>query len=285
MQGLDKYDAWKLPDTAFEVHQEWIDGVIAYKSYFWFGDVFAALGCGVTNLRPELGSEIRTTIDQTLMIDPSTDQSQLHAGNGPIKLKARNEMKSVRIANNGFVYEILPGETADEVWLSLEHRPTRWNELNIQNPDVPNKSESENIFQLWINHGNKPEDARYGYLVYCGDTTEGAPLVVQNTKSIQAMCSADSVFIQAIFYIPDTLYFGEDVFYVSAPCAFSASIDDTSITFNVADAMMDVDLDHITVTTNVPLRDAISSKGLFSVEIALPVGHYRGRQSTKTLMR
>jgi hypothetical protein len=49
--------------------------------------------------------------------------------------------------------------------------------------------------------------------------------------------------------------------------------------------MMDVDLDHITVTTNVPLRDAISSKGLFSVEIALPVGHYRGRQSTKTLMR
>lgn len=44
-------------------------GFKAYKSYFILGDYMVALGAGVTNKRPELDGEIRTTIDQTAWTD------------------------------------------------------------------------------------------------------------------------------------------------------------------------------------------------------------------------
>jgi hypothetical protein len=283
MRGLDKYKAWALPDTLFENDQEWIYGVSAYKAFFLIGDQFVALGAGISNMRPDLGGEIRTTIDQTLLVDPELNGERLeHSDFSRLLLKpVAGHSKSVSIENNGFVYQILPEQTPGEVWVSLERRMTRWDELNIQNPQVADKSTSADVFQIWISHGGNPRDGRYGYVVYCGsDQPPPVPKVLSNDSHIQAIAETGCEFIQSIFYLPDTLRCDEVLLHVSAPCAFSAEISSTSVLFAVSDARIDSQLDSIVITTNLPLTNANRLDNNYQVRIPLPTGIYRGKQAT-----
>ncbi len=284
MRGLDKYKSWALADTAFENDQPWLYGVTAHKSYFWFGDQLVALGCGISNKRPDFNAEIHTTIDQTLFQGHAMVGGQdVTLGDSSIaRLIKTNgtDQRASSVTHHGFVFEIIPEQTPGSAHLLIQSRPTRWDELNRENQEVRNKPLSMDIFQLWINHGKQPVNDRYGYQVYCGKgNPPPSPVVLSNTTSMQAVASEDCTHVQAIFYQTDTLLCAETLFHVSAPCAFSARFSGDQLRLSVSDAQMDVSLDTIVITTNLPLLNAKRvGEEHYQIAIALPTGLYRGQQ-------
>lgn len=284
MRGLDKYKSWQLPDTAFENDQPWLYGVTAHKAYFWFGDLMVALGCGISNKRTDFDAEIRTTLDQR------TFQGEVNVG-GLMLTTTRPDTHIIikpaggnqppqKISHHGFTYEIIPEQTPGTVHLSVQSRPTRWDALNLQNTDIPNKPVRAEILQIWIDHGKIPVEDTYGYIIHCNAQAPGQDLnVVMNTTSIQSVSNSDCTHIQAIFYQTDTLRCADLRFHVSAACAFSAQIQDDQLMIGVSDAKMDLSLSAILVTTNMRLADAKRiTEGLYQVSIPLPTGKYRGKQ-------
>jgi chondroitin AC lyase len=284
IRGIDKYGKWMLSDTLYENDQPWLYGVTAHKAYFWFDDQIVMLGCGINNRRRDFRAEIRTTIDQTLVKDFRRGELDIVATDTLIRLKDSMEQAgAIHVRNNGFVYQILSAETPGEVWLSTGSRATRWDDLNIRNPEVQNKPGEVNIFQLWINHGMDPVDDRYAYRVYCGrdNVLPPVPDILVNSTRVQAMSSSDGSVVQAIFYKADTLRTQEQLFYLSAPCAFSARFIEDALEFTVSDASMNTALDTITVTTSLPIKEAVRNGVFYKVGIPLPTGKNRGKQGSR----
>lgn len=68
MNGSDKEGVNDKGDAAKE-ENEMLYGFKVYKGYFIMGDYFVALGAGLTNMQPEIEGNLRTTIDQTALVD------------------------------------------------------------------------------------------------------------------------------------------------------------------------------------------------------------------------
>lgn len=224
----------------------------ANKAYFFFGDLFLALGAGIENLAPEYNGNIFTTVEQTLKI-----------GNGPVVQKHGVEW----VKNNGFVYGVLPQATTGEVMYKSEKRMTDWRKLSQANKNaVENEVE---LFSMWIDHGRAVKNGSYAYFVSCdGKVPEHLPEILSNTVKVQAARLENTV--EAVFY--DAAAGLETPFgaiTVSAPCALAAKFRDGKAEFAVADGKMNRNLKSIKVT--------VGGK-VYLVE--LPSGELLGRQGS-----
>ena len=262
LTGLDE----KNPD---------ILGIKAFKSYFWFGDTFLAMGAGVTDLSASHDHPLWTVVDQTLVIAENIEYT------GPKKIQGD---KITWVKNNGFSYAVLPEYTDGEICYSLEKRLTFYDSLNVGNRAIPGKPEEVDVFQMWIDHGDHPENAGYAYLVHCNpDNRVEIPRVLQNDTLIQAASSRDGKTLEAMFYAPgQKLGFGNYWFEVSAPCAFMVEEKEKQLFFTVCDAKMDEDLDQILIRTNLHVKgDHVSRQKEYRIlNIPLPREPYRGKPAT-----
>ena len=72
------------------------------------------------------------------------------------------------------------------------------------------------VFSLWIDHGSKPHDARYAYLVVPDVDVSALPslcnslpvTILQQTASTVAIASQDGKLVQAVFFEPGRLAWG-----------------------------------------------------------------------------
>ncbi|MBS1369296.1 MAG: hypothetical protein HPZ91_04990 [Lentisphaeria bacterium] len=226
--------------------------VRANKAYFFFGDLFLALGAGIENLAPEYDGNIFTTVEQTLKKD-----------GGPAVRKHGVEW----VGNNGFVYGVLPQATTGKITHRSEKRMTEWRKLSEANK---NAEENEvELFSMWIDHGRKVKDGTYAYFVSCdGKVPEQLPEILSNTVKLQAARQGDTV--GAVFYDSAAKLkspFG--VITVSAPCALVAKFADGRVELTVADGRMNRDLKAVTVTVR---------KKPYTIE--LPSGELLGKAAT-----
>ena len=267
-----------------------IYGVRANKAWFLVDDYAVALGAGITNLNPEMDGNIWTTIDQTSY----TGEMQYFSGE---KQAVENGFKSVRLTGNelvwasqkdGFAYAVLPSQTTGEVFLSTEHRKTKWEEINESNKGRKNMPEEADIFQLNINHGQQVKDGTYAYVVYCGNADaqkafSQMPLkILENTTDIQAVGWGEN-YIGASFYNPEkTLETEKGEIQVSAPCAFLLEKSGNEWYLSVADAEMNRDLKDIVVRTTLPLKgDQAKTDGKWKIiTIPMPQGKWCGKPAT-----
>jgi hypothetical protein len=204
-------------------------GVQAYKAYFVMGDTMMVLGAGIDNLQPDLPGDVWTTINQTswrTKVSARDARGREHDASAPngqsfeSQLLSDGDRTAASVRHDGFTYVILPKWTTGQVKLSLSRRPTKWNKLANDNKKLKTPAEAD-IFQLWIDHGSHPTNASYAYLVSAGDVKPDAlPMqVIENSKSAQAVSSADGTCLQAIFYSKDAnVSFGDRRIAVSAPC-------------------------------------------------------------------
>lgn len=234
---------------------EMLYGVKAYKSWFIVGDYLVALGAGVTNNKPNLPGNIRTTIDQTAMeneiimikngkeLPISTKTGVVTEDKQPIWIKQRNK----------FAYTLLP-EISKKLWYACETKKTDWPKMNAGNKGKSNLTDSVNILRIWIDHGQKPVNDSYGYVVYMGKedpATEVPVTVASNDTTLQAVQSKDEKVIGAVFYSPKAiLKFGNNSLKVSAPCAVLIEKGNKGSAVTVTDAEMNNQLKEIIVTFN-----------------------------------
>lgn len=251
-------------------------GVKAYKGYFILGDYMAALGAGIHNRHPQMEGSIRTTIDQTAWVAPvSVDKSK-----GSTIVAENNEMEVVVegkklqwITQKGkFSYAGIPGY-CEKVHVVCENLPAMWKKFNPANAKKKDLPQSLPALRVWIDHGQSPVNASYGYVVYTGnESPEDKPAfeVLRNDTLIQAVRSADKTVLEAVFYTEQQELKGKGYqLKVSAPCAVLIEKEKEHLQITVADAQMNADLTQITVSFNGK-----------DYEIPLPQGMECGKPGT-----
>lgn len=214
-------------------------GVKAYKSYFMLGDYLVALGAGITNLYPEQVGHIRTTIDQTSQVD----SIYLYRGKGIEWI----------IQKGKFAYSVLP-QFKEKMYYVCETKKTDWVKMNKANKAKNNLPEKVDIFRMWIDHGQKPVNDTYGYVVYTGNDKPASEYpfrIMRNDTLIQCVQSKDNKVTGIVFYHPETLKLGKTEISVSAPCTLLLEQEVGSrYKVSVTDAEMNRDLKEIWLNVN-----------------------------------
>ena len=231
-------------------------GFKAYKSYFILGDYMVALGAGVTNKRLELDGEIRTTIDQTAWTD---EVFSMKREKWSLSLPALTRFLSADgtplwlVQKGKFAYRILP-EYTREAFVTCETRPTDWVKRNKVNEKKQGLPSEVRILRLWANHGQRPVDDTYGYVVYAGRQIPSDELpfrVLQNDTLVQAVCSMDGKVVEAVLYPGNKGLQAEGLsLSASAPCAVLIREEAGEIVVSVTDACMNAALKGIRIVLN-----------------------------------
>ena len=152
-----------------------------------------------------------------------------------------------------FAYRILP-EYTREAFVTCETRPTDWVKRNKVNEKKQGLPSEVRILRLWANHGQRPVDDTYGYVVYAGRQIPSDELpfrVLQNDTLVQAVCSMDGKVVDAVLYPGNKGLQAEGLsLSASAPCAVLIREEAGEIVVSVTDACMNAALKGIRIVLN-----------------------------------
>jgi chondroitin AC lyase len=184
----------------------------AHKSWFFFDDELVALGAGISSIEPVA---VTTTLNQSLLYgDVTVDNSKV-----PIGQHVLNNVSWVLHDGIGYVFP-------SKANLVLKNEPQHgsWSSINALQSKQPI---TENVFTLWLDHGVRPVDANYEYIIvpdvdaaHLPGYIEKIPIrILANTVNIQAVMNERLGISEMVFYAPGrlTLTKGLEV-DVNQPC-------------------------------------------------------------------
>jgi chondroitin AC lyase len=169
-----------------------------YKGYFYFDEEFVALGAGITSTNTDT---INTTVNQCLM-------SGNVIADGSVKPGAVYTMPGTSwVFHNGVGY-IFPDKP--EVHLSAVTQYGTWKSINAQ---YTADTVSASVFLLWLNHGYKPVNASYSYIVLPATSQarvtsyalKPSVRIISNTVRVQAVIHDSLKVTEIIFYTADSV--------------------------------------------------------------------------------
>jgi chondroitin AC lyase len=175
------------------------DPLCARKSWFFFDDEYVCLGSGISGDRQ---LPVVTTLNQCLLRDDVT----VFSNNKKTVLETgENELENVDwIFQDGIGYVFPEPSTVN---IKNNKATGSWYDINKQT-DSPKDEIELDVFKLWINHGVRPSDQSYRYIVVPATTVDelaqNASLnnisILSNTPEIQAVKHAGLKMCQAVFY-------------------------------------------------------------------------------------
>lgn len=195
------------------------DPLTAKKAWFFFDNEYVCLGAGI---KSSAGFPVATTLNQCLLKGDVIVQS----GNEKKTLsKGDHQVKAVSwVLHDGVAY-IFPKQTN----VSLNNRAYSGSWHSIVNSTRTSRADEETkeLFSLWIDHGLKPENASYEYIVAPGAAISGINpekvssklKVLSNTSELQAVQNQELNITQIVFYQPGKMAISDDItITASAPC-------------------------------------------------------------------
>ncbi len=200
-----------------------VEGVAAKKAWFACGDVLVCLGSGITSASED---KIYTTINQChLDKDSLVDQLKgriLEYGSFVVEVDHL-------VQHGGFVYSF---PEKQDVKLECGKQSGSWKMIAAEKSD---RKIDHDIFKLYIDHGEKPQGAKYCYVVQpVIKLPEDKTIILSNSGSIQAVSSDGS--IMAVFYKPAKLTWHDNSISVDKPCvAMLVTGEDKELFLNIAD--------------------------------------------------
>lgn len=185
----------------------------AKKSWFFFDNEVVCLGAGI---RSTASAEVNTTMNQCLLEGNVT----------VIKTDNTSEVyttgqKSSRTFDNNLSW-VLHGEvgyylpSGGNIVVNNQTQSGTWTSINTSQGG---SSVSKDVFKLWFNHGVKPTDSSYAYVVVPNvNTTEKAAAykkenvrILSNTELIQAVEHAELGIVGIVFYGSATFKYSNDI--------------------------------------------------------------------------
>ncbi|WP_405106092.1 polysaccharide lyase family 8 super-sandwich domain-containing protein [Paenibacillus sp. FSL K6-1217] len=180
--------------TAFDFNKLSTSGK---KGYFFFDDEMVALGAGITSTN---AAPVHTTLNQSLavgdvLVDGKVVTDETSKVNGRW---AYND-------NTGYVF---PDKTDFQV--KQETKTGKWSDVVSGSSTEPI---TKPVFSMWLDHGVKPVNASYQYIVLPGKTAaevgsyaEASPIsILANTPSVQAVRHRSLGIAEMLFYQPGTV--------------------------------------------------------------------------------
>ena len=176
------------------------DMLEAKKSWFFFDKEYVCLGTDI-NSNPKL--PVATTINQVLMRSDVTIMQDDKAKKLP---NGNRELENVKWVHQDKIGYIFPEPTT--INLSNQVEQGRWSDITDQK-NISEEIVSEEVFMLWFNHGNRPRNASYQYIVV-PDVSEQELMetgsnnhdieIISNTSEIQAVKNNKLGICQIAFY-------------------------------------------------------------------------------------
>lgn len=176
------------------------DKLEAKKAWFFFDEEYVCLGTDI-NSNPNL--PVVTTINQVLMRSDVTLSKDDKVQTLP---KGDHELNNVKWVHHDNIGYILPEPATVNVSNQIEQG--RWSDLTDQK-NVSEEIISEEVFNLGFNHGNRPNNASYQYIVVpdvsAQELTRSSSNnrnieILSNTSEIQAVKNSKLGIYQLAFY-------------------------------------------------------------------------------------
>ena len=173
----------------------------ARKSWFFFDDEVVCLGAGVTSSSQ---SDVQTTVNQCL--DNAKWTLDYKDGNGKSQLKlsdniAKTDIKWVR--HNGVAYVFPKG---GKVTVERKKQTGNWHDINNVEP---NRTSTLDVATVAIDHGTRPQNASYAYVIVPDNTSDNAldkyaqsneVSILSNSKKLQAVRRGGLGVWQMVFH-------------------------------------------------------------------------------------
>jgi len=194
------------------------DPLVARKAWFFFDEQYVCLGSGISS---KASNEVNTTINQSLLNGEVTISS--------MKKKQTLERGSKVYPKVDWIYHddvayLLP----NSIDVSIQNDASTGSWWNISKQiDSSKETISKEIFKAWIDHGEKPDNDSYEYIVWPNITLDQLntknllqPIeILSNTPYLQAVRHKEIGLLQMVFYKAGKLVVGENNFIeASAPC-------------------------------------------------------------------
>jgi len=174
------------------------DGVVAKKGWFFFDKEYVCLGAGIHSRR---GFPVATTVNQVLLRSDVTVCQEGEVKTLPEGNRALEKVKWVHQDRVGYIFP----NTAT-VQVSNQIQEGRWSDITDEK-NVSDECVQEKVFMLWFDHGERPEDASYEYIVVPNVSEEelndhaNRPIeILANTTDIQGVKHVKDDVCQIAFY-------------------------------------------------------------------------------------
>jgi chondroitin AC lyase len=265
------------------------DPLEAKKSWFFFEKEYVCLGTAINSESP---FPVATTINQCLLKGAVTvgtnDQSSELA-------KGSRELDKVQwLLHDGIAY-IFPSPVSLNV--SNQEETGSWYKINHQS-DTPKEEIKKEVFKIWFNHGAKPKNAQYQYIVVPSVTEQELKqqsdrqiVILANSSEIQAVKHTGLNICELVFYksgqiqISDNMKIGMD-----SPGLAIVECEGAKLkAITVADPSRKLNRIHLTVNAKTDKKGANFSvwwnneKGVSEIAIDLPQAVYGGKSVTINL--
>lgn len=182
--------------TAFDFNKLSTSGK---KGYFFFDDEMVALGTGITSTN---AAPVHTTLNQSLAAGDVLVDGKVIA-DGTVQSNGR-------WAYNDKIGYVLPNPTGFQV--KRETKTGKWGDVITGSSTEPI---TKPVFSIWLDHGVKPTNASYEYIVLPNKTPEEvgsyasvspSPVsILANTPSVQAVRHNSLGIAELLFYQPGTV--------------------------------------------------------------------------------
>lgn len=258
------------------------DGIDAKKSWFFFQDEFVCLGTGIKSWS---GFPIVTTLDQSLQKSPV----RIHQENKTYTLEeGKRELPALKwVLHNDIAY-VLP--EPEKISISNQMEEGTWAAITDEK-NISTELVREKVFNIGFNHGIRPENASYAYMVIpkisekkLAENPDRNIDILQNSSEIQAVRNNSLGITQVVFYKGSTIALdNEQTISVDGPAILMLKIENKKITeMHMSDPTRTQN--HLTVT----MTGKYESNGDFDsnyhpkknqtrIRIPLPEGVYAGK--------
>jgi chondroitin AC lyase len=180
------------------------DSLKAHKSWFFFDNEYVCLGAGI---HTDENFPVATTLNQCLLNTEVIVKT--NDGNRTLDKEKHKLDKVSWVWHDGIAY-IFPSPAT--MSLNNEMATGNWRQINHQ-AWATEETVKKETFTLWIDHGNKPQNAGYEYIVVPGieaasidDYSKRKELsILSNTSDIQAVKHNRLNITQVVFYKPGTI--------------------------------------------------------------------------------
>jgi chondroitin AC lyase len=229
------------------------DGVVAKKAWFFGANSVVCLGAGISG---DAKAPIVTTINQCLLRGSIGYQQ-----NGKVKsFKTTSGLSRSNVEwveHDGWRYVFPGGCTAH---LKAGRVTGNWKQV-FTNPVTPKADVTSNVFTLWLDHGNAPQDESYACIIMpAGEKTTAA--VAVNSPGVQAAQIDQGIFGVVFWVSGKTNLPGDLLVWVDQPCI--VLVDTIEHTAWIADPTQKL--------TSIRLQ-----VGQLAQTVALPTGGEAGR--------